>query len=313
MNSSPESTMSGTISGLRTREALMPALAMLAVGPWVVCLVWMVVHAAGASLKPVVFLLGGAAPLIVIFLVVQLVRGRQPVMAEEPGPGLATHRGQFADRERVFGKDVPTFLIRNAKPTMPGILDEAEVAESGVTMNVETVLVAQFPGSKAARRAVTSYHRAFLLQNVTGDEARGWKARRSLQGDYVEMLCRDRVLFVWTGLSQEACSERRALNDIDSLLPAAARPDPSPLFPSLKAFIDWGRSRRVKALTVLLLLVANTGLFLKGALWAASGPTVPVVAPSSSQVLPERLMSISSMNLSFQVERGARPSELIVE
>ena len=266
--------MPGTASVLRANEGLMTAFALLAGGPLAICLVWMAVHAQGASLMPVVFLLGVVVPVITTLFVAQLVRARRPVMAEEPGPGLEVHRGKFLDRERVFGKDVPAFLIRDAKPTMPGILDEAQVAESGVTMNVETVLVAQFSGAKEARRAVTAYHQAFLLQGMSGDEARGWKARRSLQGDYVEMLCRGRVLFIWTGLSQEACSERRILNDVESLLPLPAPLITPPLFPTFQAL-----ARCVKAGAAKLFVGAFIPVFLASAAFSAEPKTDDRLAP----------------------------------
>ena len=162
--------MPGTASVLRANEGLMTAFALLAGGPLAICLVWMAVHAQGASLMPVVFLLGVVVPVITTLFVAQLVRARRPVMAEEPGPGLEVHRGKFLDRERVFGKDVPAFLIRDAKPTMPGILDEAQVAESGVTMNVETVLVAQFSGAKEARRAVTAKSSGWPSTTLVGPD-----------------------------------------------------------------------------------------------------------------------------------------------
>ncbi len=238
MNSSSEPTLPGVVNALRVNERLIVTLAMLAGLPFTLALVGMIMRACGASLKSDVFVVGVAAAsviAIVALFVAHWVRARISVRPEEPGPGFAIQGGKFADREKVFGADVPVFLIRDAKAVMPGVFDEAEVAESGFTVNVETVLVAQFPSPREARKAALAYHRAFFLQNVTGDEARGWKARRSLQGDYVEMVCRGRVLFVWACLSPEACTERRLQSDVESLLPGYAVEKPAPLFPSFSA------------------------------------------------------------------------------
>lgn len=219
VNSSSETSLPSVVHAVRGNERLIFALSLLAGLALAFSWAGLGMRASGDTMKPVVFMAGLAAAVVILFFVVQLVRARGPAPDDEPGAGLDTHQGKFADRERIFGKDVPAFLIRDVKATMPGILDEAEVAESGVTVNVETMLVAQFPGPREARRAAAAYHRAFLLQDVSGDEVQGWKARRSLQGDYVEILCRGRVLFVWSCLSPEACAELRKQCDVDSLLP----------------------------------------------------------------------------------------------
>ncbi|GEP45343.1 hypothetical protein BGE01nite_46340 [Brevifollis gellanilyticus] len=237
MNSPSQPSLPGVVDVLRVNERLIIALAMLAGLPFTLAVVGVMMRVCGASLKPEVFAVGVAAASIiavVALFVAQWVRARIPVRPEEPGPGFAIQGGKFADREKVFGADVPAFLIRDAKAVMPGVFDEAEVAESGFTVNVETMLVAQFPTPREARKAALAYHRAFFLQNVTGDEALGWKARRSLQGDYVEMVRRGRVLFVWACLSPEACTERRQQCDIESLLPGCSVEKSAPHFSALQ-------------------------------------------------------------------------------
>ncbi|MES2593816.1 MAG: hypothetical protein V4662_00690 [Verrucomicrobiota bacterium] len=237
LNPSSQPALPVVVNALRANERLIVALALLAGLPFTLAVVGMIMRACGASLKPDVFVVGVAASSIIAVIalfVARWVRARLQIRHEEPGVGLGTHLGQFSDRERVFGTDVPAFLIRNAKPGMPGVLDEAEVAESGVTIHVESVLVAQFHGSKEARKAVAAYQRTFMLQNITGDEVQGWKARRSLQGDYVEMLCRGRVLFVWACLSPDACAERRLQTQVESLLPDTVAEEPS-IFPMLQS------------------------------------------------------------------------------
>lgn len=275
MSSSPESPLSGDVSALRASERLLVVLALVTGGTFGVSLLTMMVQT-GVLLKPVLIMLGLAASAALAYLGVQKLHARNPAQDEEPGPGLAIHRGQFADRERVFGKDVPAFLIRDAKATMPCIMDHAEVAESGVTMNVETVLVAQFPSAKEARKAVTAYHRTFFLQTLSGDEKKGWKARRSLQGDYVEMLCRGRVLFIWSGLSQEACSERRAQNDVEGLLPMPVEETPraSTLFPTFQSVARW-----IKAGTAKLFAGVFFPVFLTSAAYAVGTKPDDRLAP----------------------------------
>ena len=197
------------ITVLRENEGLVVALALV-VGPGLVlALLGFIMRRAGVSLRPVCVIAALITPISVSFVITELVRARDHSAVSATTSGLAVRGGRFVDRVKLFGSDVPVDFIREAKTGLPGILDEAEVAEAGVTLEGETILAAQFPDEASAKRAAAAYHQAFQLRGVSGDETQGWRATR-MQGDLLEMLRTGRHLFVWTGLTRDACAARRA-------------------------------------------------------------------------------------------------------
>ena len=226
---------------------------------------------------------------------------------------LPVQDGQFTDREKLFGPDVPAALIRHVKSGLPGILDEAEIAEAGVTMTGETVLIAQFPGKGEAKRAAAAYHRGFQLRNTSGDEETGWRATRGLQGDFVEILRTGRQLFVWSGLTREAASARRAASNVAVQFPALAPAARPALFPALQPLGKIFEPLLIKVVGILFLVALYTVWFFKGSGWASSAQPVARAPLSSADELVPRLMSINELDVPFAITKGPRPNELTAD
>ena len=299
------------LTALRTNTGLILALALCISPMLVLGLIGCFMHSSGASLRPIVFIAGLMLPIIVPFAVGQLVLARVPVPAA-PSAALAVRDGRFVEREQLFGPDIAHGLIREAKSGMPGILDEAEVAEVGVSMNGETVLIAQFPGEEQSRRAGAAYHRSYQLRNTSGDEENGWRATR-MQGDYIEMLCTGRQLFVWSGLTKEAAAASRAKSDLASQFPSLAPAPRPPLFPVLQPLADFFAPVPMKAFGTLLLVFIYTLWFFKGAGWVASTKAVSGVPVLPASDLVARLMAINALDVPFTISQGASPHEFIAD
>ncbi len=294
---------------LRGNPGLVVALA-LALGPAAVLGIFaLMLRHAGASLRPVVFIAGLMAPIIVVFIVGQLVMARVPQVAPAGAGGLVVEDGRFADRETIFGVDVPPAMLRDARGALPGILDDAEAAEAGVTMSGETVLVAQFPDAEQARRAAAAYHQGFGLRNTRGSESEGWKATR-MQGDFIEMLLAGRNLFVWSGLTPEAAASRRAV----SRLPETVAPAPAaPLFPALQSLEALFSSTLLRVLGLLMMVTIYTAWFFAGATWASSvGPAAGVPVLSEAE-LSKHLLAINDLPVSFTVSPGRTSREFFAD
>ena len=150
MSAAPDSFFSQLLAALRANEGLMVGLVLCIAFPLVLGLFALILRAAGASLRPIVFMAVLMLPVVLVFLIGQLVLARVPAAAGQKSPGLELRDGRFAELEKLFGADVDPALIRKAGDSLPGILDEAEAAEAAVTLGGETMLVAQFPDDDAA-------------------------------------------------------------------------------------------------------------------------------------------------------------------
>jgi len=117
--------------------------------PLLLTLVGLIVRTAGASLRPIIFMAVLMIPLALTFLVAALIRARQPSTQSETTFSPSVQDGHFADREKLFGTDLPLEQIRDAKSVFPEFFGGAEHAELGIVGIGETVLVAQFPTSDA--------------------------------------------------------------------------------------------------------------------------------------------------------------------
>lgn len=304
-------SLSTILEVLQTNPGLIVALA-LCIGPMIVLgIIGTLMHRAGTSLKPIVFIAGLLFPVIGTFTIGQLTLARQPGQASKT-PSLAIKDGAFADRELLFGQGISPEFIRDVKTGMPGILDDAEIAEAGVSLDGSTALVAQFPSDEQAQRAAQAYHRAYQLRNTSGDEETGWRASR-VQGDYIEMLRTGRHLFVWSGLTRESAAERRAATNLAAHFPALVPSPRPPLFPTLQPLDHFFAPVATKVLGVALLVLAYVVIFFKGSAWAgrvAPASNLPAIPASS---LASRLLAINELDVPFTIAQGSSPTEWIAD
>lgn len=294
---------------LRANEGLVVALALAAGVPFALAVFTLVLRASGASLRPVVFLGGLFAPVLVVFVIGQLVMARTPQATSGGDRGLTVVDGRFADRKAIFGADIPQAMVRDARGMLPGILDGAEAAEAVATMSGETVLAAQFAGGEQARRAAAAYHEGFGLRNTSGSEGEGWRATR-MQGDHVEMVLAGRNLFVWTGPNPEAAAARRA----ESRLPeVVATPPATPLIPALQPLAELFAPMPAKALGLMLMMAIYIAWFFLGAAWASSARPREGTRAVPAADLSARLLALNDLRAPFSVSPGRTPREFFAD
>jgi len=300
--------MSSSSAIFRANPGLIVAIALCLGIPLVLTLVGAIMRAGGASLRPIVFLAVLMLPLVVVFLVGSLVRARAPSAQAETTLSLPVRDGHFAEREKLFGADLPADQIRDAKAIFPEFFAEAELAELGIVGTGETALAAQFPTAEAAGRAATFLWKTFQIHNTSGDEERGWRGKRRQNGDYIELLQTGRHLFFWTGLTKEAAAAHRAASTLPSNVTGSGS-GAAPLVPALQPLGTLFAPAGVKALGVLLMLAFYVGWYFKGAAWASSTPALPGVPTVSASQFAARIESINSLDVPFRIEHGSQPNE----
>lgn len=301
--------MNSLTSIFRANPGLLVGVVLCIAIPLVLALLALIMRGAGASLRPIVFMAVLMMPLGFTFLVAGLVRARQPAATPETTFNLPVRDGQFADRAKLFGADMPADQFRDAKAVFPEFFAEAEHAELGIVGTGETTLVAQFPTADAAKRAAKFLWQSFRVSGSSGDEENGWRGKRGTNGDYFEMLRAGRHLFLWTALTKEACATRRAAN---ATLTGSADLKPvsrEPLFAALQPLGTLFQSTGIKVIGVLFLVALYTVWFFKGAAWASSSPAMAGAPASTATELASRLEAINALEVPFRVERSERPNE----
>lgn len=296
---------------LQANDGLIVALALGIAIPLVLALVGLIMRGAGVSLRPIVYMAVLMLPVVLTFIVGQLVLARLP-SPPVPMASLALQDGKFADREMLFGSGIAPQMIRDAKSGLPGILDQAEVAEVGMTMTGESALVAQFADADGAKRAAAAYHRGFRLRDTSGDEEHGWRGTR-MQGDFVEMLRTGRHLFAWTGITKEAAAARRAASDVATRFPASNAAPREPVFPALQPLDVIFAPVAAKVAGLLSLGFIYVLWFFKGAGWAASAQPLASAPAITAAELESRLMAVNQLDVPFTITRGAGPGEFLAD
>jgi len=273
--------------------------------PLVLALMASVMRSAGASLRPIVFLASLMLPIAVIFLIGSLVTARLPTDKPEATFNLPVSDGHFVDREKLFGADLPSDQLRDAKGIYPQFLTEAEVAELAIVGISEAAVVAQFPSADAAKRAATALWQTFQVYNTSGDEQRGWRGQRRPNSDYIEVLRIGRHLLFWTAPSKSDAADLRA----KTMLPFSSKESGEPLIPALQPLGTFFKPVGVKVIGMLLLAVLYTVWFFKGATWAGSSPAMAGVTALPASELAARLGAINTLDAPFRIERGSTPNE----
>ncbi|MBL9115399.1 MAG: hypothetical protein JNJ83_10375 [Verrucomicrobiaceae bacterium] len=191
----------------------------------------------------------------------------------------------------------------------PGILDQAVRSQAAVTVDGQTALLAEFASEAHVRSAAAAYHRAFGLNQTSGDEVNGWRAKRELQQDFIEMLATDRDLIVWSGLTAASAAQCRAASN----LPTEVVPVRLPLIPELEPLSKFFEPLSIKLTGMVLLLGVYAAWFIRGVRSAGSVKPAPGVSEVNSQELLTRLCAINHLDVPFAVKHGSIPNELIVD
>lgn len=301
--------MSSTSAIFRANPGLIVAIALCVVVPLVLLVSALLMRSAGTSLRPVILLAVLLLPLVFIFLVGSLATAREPMLQANPTASLEVHDGHFVHPQNLFGLGVSTDQIRDAKAIFPEFLAEAELAELATVGTGETVLAAQFPSAESAKRAAASLWQTFQIHNTSGDEERGWRGKRGLNSDYIELFRSGRQLFFWTALTKRAAADRRIGSMLADIAPQT---ESRTLIPWLDVLPYLFRSGGVKVMSLSLLVVLYAVCFFKGAAWAGSSPALAGVSAVPASELATRLESINTLDVPFQLERGEKPNEFFV-
>ncbi|MEO7412598.1 MAG: hypothetical protein ABIZ81_04515, partial [Opitutaceae bacterium] len=244
-----------------------------------------------------------------VFFIIELVRAHQPGTESESTFHLAVRDGQFAERGKIFGADLPAAQIRDAKAVFPEFFAEAEYAELGIVGTGETVVAAQFPSAEAASRSAKFLWQTFQITNASGDEAHGWRGKRQRNSDYIELLRTGRHVFFWTGLTKEAAAAHRAASSAVTGSVALGASVATPAFPALQPLAAIFQPAGMKVAGLLFMVALYVGWFFKGAGWASSSPAVAGVPAVASTELVSRLEAINALDVPFRLGRGERSNE----
>ncbi len=308
--------MSATTALLRENPGLLAMAVALAIGTLVFGTLGIIMARSGASLRPIAFV-GGLFALVLLpqfAYHLGVATGAVPrrnltwlPAAEqarvygwvEREPALAVRDGVFADLGAVFGPGVDLSLGSNLRAA-GGVLPfgSADAAYMAVLPPDGSAIIARFVSSTAAEGAARDFAQQALgtWPDIGAD---GLRMARRPAGDIVKLGLVGRTLVVVSATDERALT--RHLHAIGAIAPAQA--------PS-----DAGSERywlyRPGVLPALLvgLVVFYVFVFFKGAAWAGAVPAVTGIQPATTAELRQRLLEIDALNvpLTIVAEEGGR-------
>lgn len=270
-----------------------------------------VMHRAGASLRPIVWFVGFfaivAGPQAVVHLldgfVLRTERIRQENVTDAP-PEVARASSGLApvDWSKIFGLEADPALITDAKLGLGVVLSEAIEAKLSFRADGASALAARFEYPEAAERALERYGSFFAFVGAEGSDKAGWTARRhSGQGEWVHVVTAGPELYAWTNANKsEALANRvRALGPIpnDPQTAVSASSDESPKLVSKRLSSNVG----VMLSIVSLNLVAAGLWFFKGSAWAARVERSVAAKPQSVLELQQKLLGTNPAGVPTEV------------
>jgi hypothetical protein len=300
---------------LRENTGLLVMLILLAIGTIVIGTFAIAMTRAGVSLRPIVFVGGLFALVLLPQLAFHLGVATKAIPRRnltwmpaadraavhgwvEQEPALAARDGKFVDLSAVFGSGVDVTL--GSDPRVAGATSpfaKAEVAHMMVLPPEGSAIVARFADAAAADAAARDYARQALglWPNVGRD---GLRTATRPAGDVVKIAQAGRTLVIVSGANEGAI--RKQLLTLGAIAPGRATSDPGS-----EKF--WLYQPGVLPALAVLLVLSYVFLFFKGAVWAGSVPAVPGVQALSEYELRNRLLTITSADVPITLtEEGGR-------
>jgi hypothetical protein len=217
----------------------------------------------------------------------------------EQEPALVIRDGAFADPAAVFGAGVDVTLgsdLRAAGSATP--FGGAEAARMVVLPPAGSAIVARFTNASAAKNAAQDYARQALgIWPQIGRDGLRTAARPA--GDIVKLALAGRTLVIVSDANERTAAKR--LHALGAIAPGQATSDPG-------SERYWLYRPGVLPGLVFALLAAYVFAFFKGAAWASSIPAVADTQPMAVEELRLRLLAIDSADapLTITSEEGGR-------
>lgn len=301
--------MNATVALLRANPGLLTMVVGLAIGTVVCTAIAIMMARSGASLRPIVFVGGmfalvllpqfayhlgvatGAVPRRNLTWMPAATRASVYGWVEREA-ALAVRDGAFADLAAVFGPNADATLasdLRAAGAALP--FADAEAAQMVMLPPDGTAIVARFGNAAAAENAAHEYARQALgfWPEIGAD---GLRTALRPAGDVVKLALVGRTLAVVSGADDRSAVKR--LLALGAIAPADAPSDPG-------SENYWLYRPGVLPALAAALVAIYVFAFFRGAVWASAVPSVPHVEPVSEAELLARLLAIAGPDVPFTI------------
>jgi hypothetical protein len=304
---------------LRENPGLFAMVMLLAIGTLVFVSFGIVMARSGASLRPVLFVAGlfalvllpqfafhlgtatGVVPKRSLTWIPAADRGSVYGWLEQE-PALGVREGTFADLAAVFGPEADVTLGSNLRAAAVVPFAGAEAAHMVVLPPAGSAIVARFASSSVADAAAREYARLAIgtWPDVGND---GWRTARRPGGDVVKFVLVGRTLVIVTGAEERALAKQA--RTLGALAPAAAPSDPG-------SEHYWLYRPGVLPAVLAGLLALYVFAFFRGAAWAAAVPPAADTQPLSAFEVRQRLLAIDSARTPFEIAEEANGQRIVV-
>lgn len=317
----------------RNNPGLMVSLALLGGGTFVCAILGVIMSRAGASLRPIFWFAGFFAIIVLpqffghLYKALHTTKTEVPralAMARLAEPAVDTETNaavRRADAKILFGPDADPQLVSDVRAKYGDVFANAEFAQFSMLPNGETVLLARFKSSSAAETAWVDYLRVTGLNQLDGkgDSERGYAVTRPV-GDRAFALPFGNMLGIWTGTDDGTIRARMQAGGFDipwraPLAQVAVTPrhqessGDAPVANSASATKASLPRTAMIAFALVAYLFVVVLYFFKGSAWAGTACAKPGTTPVAASEIARRLESINSLDVPFQIERGAQPNE----
>lgn len=301
--------MSATTNLLRDNPGLLTMVVLLAIGAIVLAVFAGIMARAGASMRPLVFV-GGLVALVILpqfAYHLGVATGAIPrrsltwMPASEQArvygwveneAALAVRDGAFANLDTLFGADAaaaPGSDLRAVGGALP--FADALAARMVVLPPADSVIVARFESSSAMEKATRAYAtQALGLWPEIGSD--GLRTASRPAGDVVKIAQAGRTLVIVSGADERAALKR--LHSIGALSPGQAPSDPG-------SENYWLYRPAVLAAIVIGLVLLYVVVFFRGAVWAGEVPSQPAASALTADQLRQRLLAIDAADIPLTI------------
>lgn len=309
--------MTETMQFFRANPGAMAITMLLGMGTLVFGLVSVLMLRSGVSLRPIVFVAGFFAIILLPQAAMQFGQAVGWIPKKDlvwtPGAKVAAtpwsaredvlsiRDGRFVQPTVVYGPEVDTSLVSDLRTRLPEIFGGANAAEMAVLRTMATVVLAQFDNAAAATEGLQKYAMAMIGAFPPIDADGTYTVQRA--NDRVKMLVAGRTLLAYSA------PDATTLNKMLAESPVVQ----NAVIPVMNAEPEFWLYRPVVLAAMIVVILAMAVLwFFRMSAWAAEVPAATKGAPVTQTVLRDRLMAINELDVPFKIALSPEDSSVLI-